>query len=168
MICQRCQQEPATVHVTDIAHTKTAPTLELKEQHLCEPCAQAGQVPHGQGLKKSVSEIWKMLQKSAARGRKEAQVSCGHCGTTLAEFRQRGRLGCPQCYTSFSAHLQDLLERIHGATRHVGRMPGLDEASVERIRRVTHLEQQLKTAIREEAYEDAARLRDELKALQGS
>jgi hypothetical protein len=48
---------------------------------------------------------------------------------TLRDFRQRGRLGCPKDYEIFGAQLRDLLERIHGAARHVGRSPNSDEAT---------------------------------------
>ena len=85
---------------------------------------------------------------------------------TLAEFRQRGRMGCPKDYELFAPQLQELLERVHGATRHVGRRPGVDEGTLARMQRVTELRHALETAIREEAYESAARIRDELKTLQ--
>jgi protein arginine kinase activator len=87
---------------------------------------------------------------------------------TLAEFRQRGRLGCPRDYEVFMPQLRDLLERIHGATRHSGRVPGLDDQKMERLQRVNELQRQLEAAIREEAYETAAELRDQLKTLQQS
>ena len=85
---------------------------------------------------------------------------------TLMEFRQKGRLGCPKDYEIFTGQLRDLLERIHGATRHTGRLPGLDDDALAQRNRVSELQQKLADAIREEAYEDAAQLRDELKSVQ--
>jgi len=138
----------------------------VQEQHLCEACAEAANLPHMPVVKKSVAEIWKLLQGAAQRGRREASVACPDCGMTLIEFRQRGRFGCPKDYEVFTPHLRDLLERIHGATKHVGRVPGLDPSALERLQRVNELQKELEAAIREEAYEQAARLRDELKSLQ--
>jgi len=168
MLCQSCKDNEATVHVTEVAYSGAEPaaSTEVQERHLCEVCAQAAKLPHTPIIKKSVAEIWKLLQASAQRGKKETGLACPDCGMTLMEFRQKGRLGCPRDYEVFTPQLRDLLERIHGATRHSGRVPGLDERSLERLRQVNELQKRLETAIREEAYEAAARLRDELKSLE--
>ena len=172
MLCQTCNANPATVHVTEIVHPEPGETTgegaaaSIREQHLCEACAQAAKLPQVPVvLKKSLPEIWKLLQASQ-RGRKEQGVACPDCGMTLLEFRQRGRLGCPKDYELFAPHLRELFERIHGATRHVGRAPGLDPDTQQRLLRRTELRRALEAAIRDEAYEQAAQLRDELKALE--
>jgi protein arginine kinase activator len=165
MLCQSCKENPATIHVTEVVYDETAGGQSLVERHLCEACAQAANLPHAAVVKKSVAEIWKLLQASAQRSRKELGLTCPDCGMTLAEFRQRGRLGCPRDYDVFMPQLRDLLERIHGATRHSGRVPGLDESSMERRKRASELQRRLEAAIRDEAYEAAAQLRDELKSL---
>jgi protein arginine kinase activator len=166
MLCQSCKENPATIHVTEVIHDESTGSQGLLERHLCESCAQAANLPHAAALKKGVAEMWKLLQAaSAQRSRKELGLTCPDCGMTLAEFRQRGRLGCPRDYEVFMPQLRDLLERIHGATRHSGRVPGLDETSMERRKRVTELERRLEAAIRDEAYEAAALLRDQLKSL---
>lgn len=176
MLCQACNANPATVHVTEIVHPDPAKgpgkngggESTIQEQHLCEACAQAAKLPHMPVLKKSVAEIWKLLQASAQRGRRESAVACPDCGMTLLEFRQRGRLGCPRDYEVFAPHLRELFERIHGATRHVGRVPGLDAEALQRMQRKTQIHKELEAAIRDEAYERAAELRDELKGLGGA
>lgn len=200
MLCERCKENKATVHVTEIVHlppgfqtglapqapgqaqaaqaasaesapeqdhgTSPASGTNIQEQHLCERCAEAANLPHVPVLKKSAVEIWKLLQSSAQRSKREVGVSCPECGMTLLEFRQRGRFGCPRDYEVFAPHLRDLLERIHGATRHAGRRPGhSNEATKQRQLRLQELQDQLRAAIRSEAYEDAARLRDEIKAM---
>ncbi len=194
MICQRCQQNPATVQVTEIAPDAvfglhggsggadgadgpdgpdgpngaggSQGPQGIIEHNLCAICAQSSDLPHQPlSVKKSPTEIWNLLQVSARRARAGAAIACPNCGMTLAEFRQRGRLGCSKCYEAFAQQLEDLCERIHGAVQHVGRLPGLDEADLERRQRVTELERELETAIRAEAYESAARIRDELNGL---
>ena len=174
MLCQACGEHPATVHVTEIAHDKETPDsgvpegTHVEERHLCESCSQAANLPHAPVIKKSVAEIWKLLQASASRGQKEGGISCPDCGMTLMEFRQKGRLGCPKDYELFTGQLRDLLERIHGATEHRGRLPGLDDAALEQRSQINELETRLASAIRDEAYEDAAQLRDQLKSMQDS
>lgn len=185
MLCESCGEKPATVHVTQIVHPdqvegakaaapgeapdtdpSASPGTNVVERHLCEACSMSANLPHPPVIKKSVTEIWKLLQASATQGRKEGGLACPDCGMTLMEFRQKGRLGCPKDYEVFTAQLRDLLERIHGATRHVGRLPGLDDESLAQRSRVADLQAKLASAIRDEAYEDAAALRDELKSLQ--
>jgi len=180
MKCEHCQKNPATVHVTEIRPLPVEPgtadaeqakvvgglTGEVREQHLCQVCAQ-GMHLTSVPIHKTAADIWKLLQNSAQRKNLEKSVACPDCGMTLLEFRQKGRLGCPNDYQVFGPHARDLLERIHGSTQHVGRAPaGIDTEVMERRRREQELEKELESAIRKEAYEQAARLRDELKSLQ--
>jgi protein arginine kinase activator len=192
MICQNCLKNVATVHVTEILQPEIVQTefahdepgqlpsssvppasgsdaagKTVQEQHLCEVCAQSMDLPHMPASKKTVADIWKLLQLSAQQTRKKGGQTCPSCGMTLDEFRKKGRLGCAKDYEVFGTHIGDLLERVHGARTHVGRIPGTSEADLERQKRLTDLRSQLDTAIREEAYESAARLRDELKTLEG-
>lgn len=130
MKCQNCQAEPAQVHVTELADEPPQPMGEgqlpvwaFEEQHLCEACAQESGVPFTQ-IKKTQLEIWKLLHATAQRQRRESSLSCPDCGMTLAEFREKGRLGCPRDYEIFRDHLDRLLERVHNSDRHTGRLPG--------------------------------------------
>lgn len=130
MKCQNCQEEPAQVHVTELADEPPQPMGEgqlpvwaFEEQHLCEACAQKTGVPFTQ-IKKTQLEIWKLLHATAQRQRRESTLSCPDCGMTLAEFREKGRLGCPRDYEIFRDHLDRLLERVHNSDRHTGRLPG--------------------------------------------
>ena len=84
---------------------------------------------------------------------------------SLDEFRKKGRLGCARDYEVFKNHIGDLLERVHGARAHVGRVPGTSDADSLRSQRLSTLKQQLEEAVRAEAYENAARLRDEIRTL---
>lgn len=137
------------------------------ERFLCEACAQAQHDVFGQA--KDLAEVWKLLQAQKPSARKQPPgISCPDCGMTLRDFRQRGRLGCPKDYEVFGAQLHDLLERIHGGARHVGRGPHHDETTTLRRKRLDQLQQALASAIRDEDYEEAAKLRDEIKSLEPS
>ena len=175
MLCQACKQQPATVHVTEIQHEVTSSqpgtaegaSASIQQKHLCEACAQSMKLPYPTA-KNSVQDILKLIKAANPRARAAGGLSCPDCGITLVEFRQRGRLGCPKDYETFGAQLRDLLERIHGSSQHVGRAPNADEGAFRRMQRITELRAALDTAIREEAYEAAAKLRDELRSLQNS
>ena len=122
-------------------------------------------------------QIWKLLQmaqKGLSKGaavtgkvsiQKKPSIQCKSCGLDLEELRRQGRVGCQDCYQAFSGYLADSLERLHGATKHVGRLPGLPEAELERRQRVEGLRDALEVAVREEDYERAASLRDEIQSL---
>ena len=172
MLCQNCQKNVATVQVTEILDASDTPDAdefepEVQEEHLCEICAQAKNLPHSPVAKKSVSDILKLLQFSAQNtAKRRPTLTCPDCGMTWEEFRQKGRFGCSKDYEVFEKPLKELLERMHGATDHCGRVPGLSEIQMERMQRVTELKRDLESAIRDEAYESAARIRDELKSIE--
>jgi protein arginine kinase activator len=79
------------------------------------------------------------------------------------EVRARGRLGCPNDYGVFARGLLPLVQRAHGATRHVGKVARRRPAVSERLR----LRSRLREAIAREHYEQAALLRDQLRLKDG-
>ena len=180
MLCQNCHKNSATVHVTEIVpvaspdpaapvHEAVPGAGQIYEQHLCELCAQSMKLPQKAAVKKSMADIWKLLQLSAQQNRQQRQrhtLACKECGMTLDEFRRKGRLGCPDCYTTFGEQVGELLERVHGARRHQGRLPGVSNEDVDRLQRLADLRHRLDSAVREEDYEAAARLRDEIRSLE--
>ncbi len=166
MICELCNKHSATVHVTEISKGGGGAPL-LQQKHVCEACARSLELPHDPGsLNKGMLDIWKLLRQSAQKARAEGSLSCPQCGMSLAEFRSKGRLGCPKDYEVFRAHLEPLLLRVHNAKEHRGRVPGLSDTQRARMAQISDLRAKLEVAIREEAYESAARLRDEIQELE--
>ena len=97
-----------------------------------------------------------------------------YCGTSLQEFRASGRLGCAHCYAAFDQSLRELLRRVHGATRHAGWRPvpaeagpaGRPEGAGDLAARLDALRGELARAVAAEAFESAAALRDQIRALE--
>ena len=58
-----------------------------------------------------------------------------------------------------------LLQRIHGNTQHAGRIPGGVHSGTSIRMNIDRLKQQLQTAVAAEEYEQAAKLRDAIRAL---
>ncbi len=169
MICQRCQKSQASVHVTELQEQEGAESTaqEIKEHHLCEACAQTLDLPHSPPVSaKAMQNIWKFLQANVQGRDKRPNVQCPDCKMTLDELRRRGKVGCGKDYEVFAEYLGELIERMHGANEHCGRLPGLGEQELERRQRIGDLKQRLERAIREEDYECAATLRDELRTLE--
>jgi protein arginine kinase activator len=156
MDCQSCHARKATVHLTEIVGNK-----EKRELHLCEKCAQE-QGTTGMEIMGLISSAFGPSGKSGAAA--ATDLRCGACGLAYAEFRSRGRLGCPACYDVFRAALEPLLDKIHGSSRHVGKAPGGPPAADRsREKHLVALRRQLQGAVKDENYELAAKLRDELK-----
>jgi protein arginine kinase activator len=153
--CRRCSK-PATLHITEIRKG------EVQQLHLCESCAD------------------KYLNQSQVDGDEESQgaeppeeqlnaidqVACPHCGMTFRQFRTHGRLGCPHDYEVFAAQLNDLLKNIHDDTQHYGKAPKQSDESRQEQFRLLKLRKELQAAVSDEAYERAAKLRDEIQQVE--
>jgi protein arginine kinase activator len=85
---------------------------------------------------------------------------CEACSFTGEDLRKTGRLGCPECYGVFSDILAEVLNDCQKGTAHLGKIP----ASMVNVHR-KRLEEQLNEAIASERFEDAAVLRDQIKAM---
>ena len=125
---------------------------------------------------------------------KTTTMQCENCGTTYDEFIDTGKFGCSHCYDIFADGLDNVLKNIHGSARHVGRRSNLSledrktvEEDVQKVKgkktteveknkenakqnnskeeKIKQLNADLKKAIKEERYEDAAKIRDEIKKL---
>lgn len=165
MTCDLCSKQEATVHLTEIINDET------RELHLCEPCARE----KGQETAKSfgLANLLGGLAEFGLKSGGEAQAppraaACSQCGMTYEDFRKLGRFGCGRCYESFHRFLTPLLKRIHGSTQHVGKIPSAAaQAPPTKLQgELTDLRERLKAAIAAEAFEEAAALRDRLRALE--
>jgi protein arginine kinase activator len=158
MKCQRCTK-PATLHITEILGDD-----QFEELHLCEDCANKYLYePQGKGKGGEALPHGDDDEASALN-----QRECPNCGIKFVEFRNSGRLGCPHDYQEFREELVPLLENIHGETRHVGKTPRRQPQNKQTQSELIQLRKQLQQAVTKEAYEEAARLRDRIKQLEGS
>ncbi len=163
-MCQRCKKSQATVHLTDII----PPNGEKRERHLCERCAaEEGVTVQKQETITTLLEGF--VKQSAGITSAADALACPRCGMTFREFRAHGLLGCPEDYKVFAKHLGPLIERAHGgATHHVGKAPGSPVDESPNQVKLSALRRTLKEALDIEDYEQAAKIRDELKALEPS
>ena len=91
-------------------------------------------------------------------------VKCPNCGFTQADFKKAGRLGCSLCYQTFAEGLEGLLKSMHKGVKHVGKVPVALRQSRDLSDRLKHLQKKLDKAVTAEDFEEAASLRDEIKA----
>lgn len=159
MKCQRCPK-PVSFHITEVL----APD-QYEEVHLCEECGRKYlDEPLPTKSPPPSSAISPIPTEQAVNDPSAKQ--CEVCGLKFVEFRNSGRLGCPDDYDEFREDLLPLLESIHGDTKHQGKIPRRVPKPPVKKAELSQLRKRLSRAVAEEAYEDAARLRDQIKALE--
>lgn len=121
---------------------------------VCEHCAAQSQI---------FGTLTKMLLPALMQPALPMLAACPHCKITWQRLNQTSHLGCPECYRHFREQLQPTLARLHGNTYHTGRRPRPAPDSRPQRER---LREQLDHAVAEERFEDAAQLRDQLRALE--
>ena len=102
------------------------------------------------------------LVEGMEQASKSPDLKCPECGITFEEFRSKGRLGCPKDYEAFASELVPLLEKVHSAKKHVGRLPLGRAPDTAREDRLLRLRRELTQAVKDEKYEEAAKIRDEI------
>ncbi|MGB9791555.1 MAG: UvrB/UvrC motif-containing protein [Thermacetogeniaceae bacterium] len=165
MFCEECGKRPATVHFTQIINNKKT------ELHLCEECARRHQeIPFSFNFEPNFS-IHKFLA-GLMDGALPVQMPvvevprCPNCGLTYTQFGQIGRFGCSECYKAFGKGLEPLIRRIQGNDRHTGKVPRRAGGKLSCLREIERLRAELQEAVRQEAYEKAAELRDRIRQLE--
>ena len=165
MMCEDCGIRPAKFHLVTIING------DRVERDLCPACMarHQKQLP-GIDFSNLGGILNSILENRNADGQAQqeeeyASYTCEQCGMTYAEFQKGGMLGCANCYQAFKVPLTALLQRVHGNTQHAGRVPGGVHSGVSIRMNIDRLKQKLQRAIADEDYEQAARLRDAIRAL---
>lgn len=160
MICDVCKEGDAVIQLTEVEGTG------VRLLHLCERCAAERGVettvsaPKAQitDFLQSVHQAMQATQGDAAR--------CTFCSSTFRDFKSSGRLGCAHCYDAFENSMRDLLRRVHGNSKHIGRQylapsgEDLPDGGT-----ANELRDRLRRAIESEQFEVAADIRDRLRGL---
>lgn len=152
MLCEECGKNPADVMMTATINGQST------TRHLCRECVKKYKAGDIQAVLASI--ISHMAQKQQT-----PQITCPRCGETYDEFQKTGMLGCSECYQAFRKELTPLITRVQGRTQHAGRRPPVSEEEQARINKMEELRSLMEQAVAEENFEEAARLRDELRAM---
>jgi len=165
MLCERCHQKQATVHVKQIVNgAKT-------EMRLCQDCSAKMDAPMSiealfNGLLGSFLSM--AAEKQSSRGQLNQEV-CSGCGMTFEGFTSGGgKLGCASCYRVFSRQLEAILKNVQASIHHEGKIPKRSGQVMIQKREADRLRVLMAKAIEEENFEEAARLRDEIRSLESA
>ncbi len=167
VLCDECGKRPANVHLTKIVNGVRS------ESHLCDQCARdKGELDVFWEPKFSFPNLLAgLLQHEPTFGTSFALPTsvvdrCKACGLDFSAFTKTSFLGCPECYEEFRPRLEPLLKRIHGSTRHTGKVPRRSAGTAGTRREIEGLRAELARLIAREQYEEAARVRDRIRALE--
>ena len=163
MLCSHCNKREANFHYKQVNNGS------YTELHLCSDCAKelgylsSGEQSMSLGLEDMLSEFLGLAKQSHSAGK---SLSCENCGTTFAEFKKTGMVGCDKCYDVFAKEVEDVLSRIQPSTTHTGKISGPKGEQIHRANEIKSLKEKLRSAIIDERYEDAAKIRDQIKELE--
>lgn len=186
MLCEKCGKNEATYYYHENVNGKT------RTYRLCGDCAkkmeEADELPSFRmdrffddfdsifdepflqrpmktlnGLLNGFFGTDRALGSGSGREKKD-EKTCPGCGATLRDFATRGA-GCPKCFETFAEELAPTVSRVHGKAVHTGRAPARYRSRIERKRRMEALVEEQREAVKNEDFEKAAAIRDELKKL---
>lgn len=186
MLCQNCGENEANVRYTQIINGVK------KEMALCEKCSRElgiGNMDFSMPINFSsfLGDFFDEEKEFLPSFMEQEKLICEKCGMSYEDFINNGKFGCDNCYEIFSHKIDPILKNIHGGNRHIGRgilttaKSGNVGTNISRSKKESNvgaenvsnqdckldkLKQDLKQAIQEERYEDAAKLRDEIKKLE--
>lgn len=150
--CSGCKKT-ATIHLTQIVNHK------IYKIDMCEDCV----------FKDAVSDpgmsLGDIMNQDASPVSGDSGIVCESCGSTHRELQESGRFGCPDCYEAFSESIEGSLRRYQAGRRHQGKQPQRSRDRRERQDCLRELQESLSTAVSEERFEDAARLRDRIREM---
>lgn len=161
MVCDNCHERDAVVNLTTIENNA------VRQLHLCEQCAaERGVETTVAAPKHPLGEFLQAMQQQSVPASTDAG-RCAFCGLTMKDFRDTGRMGCARCYTTFESSMRELLRRVHGGSRHIGRVYRAPKEEVlEKAGVLGELRDKLRRAIELEQFEAAAELRDRIRVLE--
>jgi protein arginine kinase activator len=150
-MCEECGANPANVHLTQIVNN------DAMVMNLCDECAKKKginiSIEDGGGKDKNPDD------------EKYKDMKCPRCGLPYLEFKTKGWLGCAGCYSAFEKEIDELLVRVHGSSVHRGKRYARCEPAGKRGASLKQLKRDLEAAIRNEQFELAAEIRDEIHSM---
>lgn len=154
MLCTHCKKEQATFFYTQNINGKESSAA------LCPACAKNAGIGNAGIFSPLFSSHAQREAKPASSKR------CNLCGLQWSDILSMGKVGCPTCYNTFRTELEETIRSIHGGAKHYAKPTEATRENKE-ISEEEKLRTALAKAIETENYEEAARIRDILKAQKG-
>lgn len=172
MLCEKCKKRTATVFYNENMNGK------MRSFSLCGECAaklrEKGDLQDITSMVNSFADPFSASQVNLFNGffgipiikSIPEEQKCPTCGFTYTRIAKSGGVGCPDCYTTFQQELTGTIQSLQGSMMHNGSLPSRHRAKQELAEQLKKLKEQLQDTIRQEDYEQAAALRDEIRKLE--
>ncbi len=163
MLCQHCKQQEAIIQlfITENGNTR--------EVYLCQSCAKKTQEVSFVFHPAIVPEFLQALFGFNSTAKDQpTETACPKCGLSFSQITQVGKLGCSTCYETFETQLEPLLRRVHGGGQNVGKIPARRGATLIKRMEQRKLKETLQALIQQEAFEEAAVVRDQIRKIEQS
>ena len=182
MLCDNCGKREANVRYSENINGRK------KELHLCEECSKKLGIENIDfNMPIDFSSFFGGLLEDFGTNdfmplfNEVKQLKCDNCGYTFEDIVNTGKLGCENCYSVFENRLDPIIKKIQGSNKHEGRTGKIIDSKISEkinnkdsktennkdVSKVEKLQNDLKKAIKEEKYEEAAKIRDEIKKIEG-
>ena len=170
MKCQHCNENEATTYI------KKNINGNVTEMHLCSDCVKELGVMDEFSPESFFKDTF--FGNFLGAGIPAMNVlsgieHCESCGSTFNDIVRSGKVGCADCYSKFEDKLEPTIKKIHGNASHIGKHVTYtqevepEEEKTPQLSETDKLKEDLKLAIKEQRFEDAAVLRDKIKELNG-
>lgn len=163
MICKRCMKNVAKIKFSEVVDG------HVIQHHLCSSCYESWQRDASGFTLEVPKPTRRSARDSEARQAKTPTAEakrCATCGTTLTRMVETASVGCATCYSVFGREIESILEGLHRGLVHRGKSLQCDDARAELAKELQARRFLLRNMLKEENYEEAARLRDEIAALE--
>ena len=160
MICPRCLKREATVHISKNINGKK------EEYTVCSQCAKEMGFFGDSDLIFNMGDFISGFMGKGITPSLSGEKICPSCGMSLTELSRTSKLGCSNCYEFFDSFLEPVMKKIHGNSRHVGKLPQTADEKFKKQHLISSLKEDLKAAVVREDFEQAALLRDKIKELE--
>lgn len=163
MLCQKCHKNLATMRYAEVVSGK------VSEMQLCADCLNRMQEETASGFELSGVAAAKTKNKAVAEPPAEPKMLnrvCRICGADLKEAIQQNRVGCSACYDALGDSLEQVLRGFHVGQRHRGKEPHISDSRKIARSELHSLRALLRSSLKSENYEEAAKLRDRIRTLE--
>ncbi len=162
--CEMCGEEGAVIHLLRVQEGQVTHT------RLCHTCAEtlAGET-EGVALVLAVPAALRQIARAVPRADTQGAPApadehrvCTVCGTTLADLKETGTVGCPVCYQVFAEYLWSAVHEGGDPLEHLGKVPQSGSPRDSVRHEVARLKRMLRELVETERFEEAASVRDRL------
>ena len=160
MLCQLCKQNEATTHIKNIVNG------EFSECYMCRECAT--KKGYNNLYSTNSLDINSFLGSFLNTGLPPRSYAsrCELCGISFSDIAKTGKVGCANCYETFYNELYPSIKKMHGNTTHNGKVIGATSKELRLVNEVEKLKDKLQTAVVNQEFEKAAKIRDEIKLIE--